>query len=174
MAYQIYPDGPLSGAANVHPAQGLSAEMVTDAVLTASRLLVGVSARSIAAIEQSITIPQFRILVVLYTLGPMKPSAVAEILHINPSNVTRMVHQLTSAGLVERRVNPAIRREVLLELTEAGGHTVAEVTMQQHRNIADIVERMPEQHRTYLVEALEAFNVAGGETPVPSITDDWI
>lgn len=173
-AYQIYSEGPLSGDANVRPAHGLSAEVVTDAVLTASRLFVGVSARSIAAIEESITIPQFRILVVLYTLGPTKPSSVAEILHVNPSSVTRMVRQLTAANLVERRINPVIRREVLLELTQTGARTVAEVTVQQHRNIADIVERMPEQHRTYLVEALEAFNVAGGESPVPSIPDDWI
>lgn len=174
VAYRIYPEGPLPGAANGRHAQSLSAEAVTDAVLTASRLFVGVSARSIAAIEESITIPQFRILVVLYTLGPTKPSVVAEILHINPSTVTRMVRQLTSTGLVERRHNPVIRREVLLELTKTGAQTVAQVTMQQHRNIADIVERMPEQHRTYLVEALEAFNVAGGESPVPSIPDDWI
>lgn len=42
--------------------------MVT-ALLTASRLLVAVSARSLAAVEESLTLPQFRMLVVLDSRG---------------------------------------------------------------------------------------------------------
>ena len=175
MANRICPaEGPLSGTGDPSPTQSPPVDAVTDAVLTASRLLVGVSARSIAAIEESITVPQFRMLVVLYTLGPMKPSAVAEILHVNPSNITRMVHHLVSVNMVERRVNPAIRREVVLELTKTGQRTVVRVTMQQHRHIADIVERMPDRHRSCLVEALEAFNVAGGQDLESSVPDNWI
>ncbi|HEX3588478.1 MAG TPA: MarR family transcriptional regulator [Pseudonocardiaceae bacterium] len=155
-------------------AQCPPAETVTDVMLAASRLLVAVSARSIAAIDESITIPQFRLLVVLHALGPMKPSAVAEILHVNPSNATRMVHRLISARMVERRVNPAIRREVVLTLTETGEKTVAEATLRRHRHIADIVERMPELQRSYLVEALEAFTTAGGHNPVAAIPGAWI
>lgn len=173
-ANRTCPEGSLSGTGDSSPAQNLSTDVVTEAVLTASRLLVGVSARSIAAIEESITIPQFRLLVVLYTFGPMKPSAAAEILHVNPSNITRMVHHLTSTNMVERHVNPEIRREVVLELTETGEQTVSQVTVQQHRHIADIVERMPDRQRTWLVEALEAFNVAGAESPESSIPDNWI
>jgi DNA-binding MarR family transcriptional regulator len=154
--------------------EGPPAVAVTDAVLTASRLFVAVSARSIAAVDDSITIPQFRMLVVLHALGPMKPSAVAEILHVNPSNATRMVDRLISANMIERHVNPAIRREMVLKLTENGTNTVAKVTQRRHRHITDIVERMPAQQRTCLVETLEAFNVAGGESPAPVIPDDWI
>lgn len=157
-----------------YAAQCPPAETVTDVMLTASRLLVAVSARSIAAIDESITIPQFRLLVVLHALGPMKPSTVAEILHVNPSNATRMVHRLISAQMVERRVNPAIRREVVLTLTKTGEKTVAEVTMRRHRHIAEIVERMPQAQRFHLVEALAAFNAAGGQNPVAAIPDDWI
>ena len=149
-------------------------QAVTDAILTASRLLVDVSARSFAAIDETITIPQFRLLVVLYTLGPLKPSAIATILHVNPSNATRMVQRLVCADLVQRRVNPENRREVMLRLTKAGAQTVAEVTMRRHRHIADIVERMPVRHRTCLVEALEAFNLAGGESSTLGIPDAWV
>jgi DNA-binding MarR family transcriptional regulator len=167
----------LSSTGNVRSPQDSPAEAVTDVVLTASRLLVGVSARSIAAIDESLTIPQFRILVVLHACGPLQLSAVAEILRVNLANATHMVHGLASANLVERRENPATSREAPLELTEAGERTVAQVTVQQHRHIADIVERMSERDRAGLVEALEAFNVAGGEngeSPVSSILDDWI
>lgn len=164
----------MSSTGNSSQTQSPPADAATDAVLTASRLLVGVSARSIAAIDDSITIPQFRMLVALHALGPTKPSAVAEILHVNAANATRMVRRLISANMVKRRFDPIVRREAVVELTETGEQTVAEVTMQQHRNIADIVERMPEEDRTYLVDALEAFNVAGGAGPVPPVPDNWI
>jgi DNA-binding MarR family transcriptional regulator len=174
VAPRISAEEPLSSTGNMPGTEDTPAEAVTDAVLTASRLLVGVSARSIAAIDESLTIPQFRMLVVLYVFGPLKPSAVAGILHVNPSNATRMVRRLTLANLVSRRINPEIRREALLELTDAGARTVAEVTTQRHRHIADIIERMSERDRTYLVEALEAFNVAGGGSQASDIADDWI
>ncbi|EUA34870.1 putative transcriptional regulatory protein [Mycobacterium xenopi 3993] len=46
-----------------------SLDAITDALLTASRLLVGISARSIARVDETITIPQFRTLVILSNRG---------------------------------------------------------------------------------------------------------
>src|SRR2546421_12308959 len=65
-------------------------DAVTDAVLTASRLLMSISARSIAAVDDTITIPQFRLLVVLHARGPVKLTAIADALMVNPSTATRM------------------------------------------------------------------------------------
>jgi hypothetical protein len=53
------------------------AEAMVTAVLTASRLLVAVSARSLAAVEESLTLPQFRMLVVLDAGGPLSLSGLA-------------------------------------------------------------------------------------------------
>lgn len=156
------------------PTRGTAADAVTDAVLTASRLLIAVSATSIAAVDESITIPQFRLLVVLHSRGKMKLSAMADILGVNPSTTTRMVDRLIAAGLVDRQVNPSSRREVVLDLTEQGSKTVVKVTQQRRKNIARIVSRMPDQHRSQMVEVLEAFNDAGGEPPVGKAQDDWI
>ncbi|HEX5406683.1 MAG TPA: MarR family transcriptional regulator [Pseudonocardiaceae bacterium] len=152
----------------------MAADAVTDAVLTASRLLIAVSATSIASVDEAITIPQFRLLVVLHTRGTMNLSVLAEILGVNPSPTTRMVERLVVAGLVDRQVNPTSRREVLLDLTEAGQRTVAQVTQQRRRHIARIVARMPERRRDQLVEALDAFNEAGGEPPVTDDRLEWI
>ena len=41
-------------------APGASVDVITDALLTASRLLVAVSARSIAFVDETLSIPQFR------------------------------------------------------------------------------------------------------------------
>lgn len=147
---------------------------MTDAVLTASRLLIGVSASSIAAVDDSITIAQFRMLVALHTGGPMKLSTLAESLAVRPSAATRMVDRLIGADLVSRQANPTSRREVVLDLTEAGTRTVAKVTQQRRRQIAKIVSRMPERHRTQLIEALDSFNEAGGGPADEPQDDYWV
>ncbi|HEX5405808.1 MAG TPA: MarR family transcriptional regulator [Pseudonocardiaceae bacterium] len=151
-----------------------AADAVTDAVITASRLLIAVSASSIASVDETITVPQFRLLVMLHVRGPMKLSILADHLGVTPSTTTRMVDRLIFAGLVDRQVNPATRREVLLDLTDDGARTVARVTQQRRRHIARIVARMPEQQRAQLVEGLEAFNDAGGEPPVSDVRQEWI
>ncbi|MYY84016.1 MarR family transcriptional regulator, partial [Streptomyces sp. SID335] len=82
-------------------AEGVDA--VTRAVLTASRLLVAVSARSLAEVEERVTLPQFRMLVVLSTRGATKLVTLAEHLQVAPSTAMRMVDRLITAGLADRR-----------------------------------------------------------------------
>jgi DNA-binding MarR family transcriptional regulator len=156
------------------PVRSSDADAVADAVVTASRLLIGVSANSIAAVDETITIPQFRLLVVLRTRGAMKQSVLAERLGVQPSTVNRMVERLLVAGLVDRQTNPESRREVVLDLTGPGQRTVTRVTQQRRREIARIVSRMPVELRGALIEALDAFTDAGGSAPVDEPRDEWI
>ncbi|MER6032149.1 MarR family transcriptional regulator [Streptomyces sp. NPDC001851] len=146
-------------------------DAVTRAVLTASRLLVAVSARSLAEVEERVTLPQFRMLVVLATRGETKLVALAELLQVAPSTAMRMVDRLIAAGLADRKANPSNRRETLLRLTEEGRRTVEEVTARRRAEIADIVERLRPTERLALVEALNAFNEAGGEPLAPAADD---
>jgi DNA-binding MarR family transcriptional regulator len=159
------------------PVQGTAkAAAVTDAVVTASRLLVAVSARSIALADESITLPQFRLLVLISSRGAMNLSALTEHLGILPSTGTRMVDRLVAAGLVDRQVNPASRREIVVGLTEDGAAIVAKATLRRRREIAQIVARMPERSQQDLVTVLEQFNEAGGEPPASNdvpIDTDW-
>ena len=144
---------------------------VTRAVLTASRLLVAVSARSLAAVEERVTLAQFRMLVVLSSRGATKLVGLAELLQVAPSTAMRMVDRLIAAGLADRQTNPGNRRETLLQLTEEGRRTVEEVTARRREEIAAIVARLRPTQRLALVEALGAFNEAGGEPPAP-VADD--
>jgi DNA-binding MarR family transcriptional regulator len=137
-------------------------ELVT-AVLGASRVLVGVSARSLSDIEDAVTITQFRTLVVLSNSGEINLNKLAELLDVTASTAMRMVDRLLAADLVTRRDNPANRREVLLGLTEAGEEIVRQVTTKRRREIASIVTAMPQAQRTDLVVALRAFADAAGE-----------
>ncbi|CAL9356975.1 MarR family winged helix-turn-helix transcriptional regulator [Streptomyces sp. enrichment culture] len=142
-------------------------DAVTREVLTASRLLVAVSARSLTAVEDRVTLPQFRMLIVLSTRGATKLVALAELLQVAPSTAMRMVDRLIATGLVDRRVNPDNRRETLLRLTPEGRRTVEEVTARRRTEIAGIVGRMSPEQRRALIDALGAFNEAGAEPPAP-------
>lgn len=147
-------------------------EAVTAAVLTASRLLVAVSARSLSAVEDSLTLPQFRMLVVLSSQQPLKLVALARSLAVNPSTAMRMADRMVAAGLVARTANPADRRETVLRLTGEGRRVVDDVTARRRAEIADIVARMPLEQRTGLVVGLRAFSAAGAEPQVPSPVRD--
>lgn len=141
-----------------------SADAVTDALLTASRLLVAMSARSIVEVDESITIPQFRTLVILSTRPPVNLATLAGLLDVAPSTTGRMVDRLVTAGLIDRQPHPESRRELVVELTVRGREVVEAVTNHRRAEIAQVVRMMPQRERHGLVRALTAFTDAGGET----------
>jgi len=142
-----------------------SLDAITDALLTASRLLVAISARSIALVDDTITIPQFRTLVILSNEGPVNLATLASLLDVQPSTIVRMVDRLVSAGLIDRRAHPTSRRELVAELTARGRRVVQKVTANRRNELARVVEKMPARERRGLVRALAAFTAAGGEPP---------
>ena len=143
-----------------------STDVITDALLTASRLLVAVSARSIGQVDETITISQFRTLVILSNRGPVNLATLAGLLGVQPSATGRMVDRLVAAGLIDRLPHPTSRRELLAALTKRGREVVRQVTAHRRAEIAAIVEKMPPQERHGLVRALTAFTAAGGEPDV--------
>lgn len=138
-------------------------DALVDALLTASRVLVGVSARSLVDLDDSVTLPQFRTLVVLDAHGALNLNRLAERLEVNNSSAVRMIDRLLAAGLVTRRENPDNRREVILGLTAEGEATVRRVTSRRRRDIDRIVARMPSGERSELIAALRAFSEAADE-----------
>ncbi|MDX6327999.1 MAG: hypothetical protein QOI83_382 [Streptomycetaceae bacterium] len=142
------------------------AEAMVNALLTASRLLMAVSARSLASVEESLTLPQFRMLVVLDTRGPLNLSQVAVELGVQPSTAMRMIDRLGAVGVVARGASATDRRTSLILLTGPGQRVVSEVTERRKQEIAGIVDAMPPGQRRHLVLALQAFTEAGGEPSV--------
>lgn len=140
-----------------------SLDAITDALLTASRLLVAISAHSIAQVDDTITVPQFRTLVILSNRGSVNLATLAGLLGVQPSAAGRMVDRLVSIGLIDRLPHPSSRRELLAALTTRGREVVGQVTGYRRAEIARIVEKMPSTERHGLVRALSAFTAAGGE-----------
>lgn len=151
-----------------------SVDAITDALLTASRLLVAISARSIAENDETLTIAQFRTLVILSTRGPVNLATLAGLLDVQPSTTGRMVERLVGAGLIDRRPNPQSRRELVVNLTDRGRQVVAAVTDERRRVLAETVAKMPAEERHGLVRALTAFTRAGGEPAVQRGSDGFL
>jgi DNA-binding MarR family transcriptional regulator len=143
-----------------------SVDAIADALLTSSRLLMAISARSIGQVDETITIPQFRTLVILSNRGPINLATLAGLLGVQPSATGRMVDRLVAAGLIDRLPHPTSRRELLAALTKRGREVVRRVTAHRRAEIATIVEKMPPQERHGLVRALKEFTAAGGEPDV--------
>ncbi len=132
-------------------------------MLHASRALVAVAARSLALVADDVTLPQYRVLVLLAGRGPQGIAGLAASLAVSPSTATRMCDRLVHKGLVRRRTPPRDRRQVRLGLTEAGRRVVAEVTARRRAEIARIVCAIPADDRDQLVKALDAFARSAGE-----------
>jgi DNA-binding MarR family transcriptional regulator len=136
---------------------------VVDAVLRASRVLVSVAVRSLAQVDHDVTLPQYRVLVVLASRGPQRPGGLAEALAVHPSTITRLCDRLVAGRLVRRSASSENRREVVITLTPKGRRLVDEVTAHRRKEISEIVARIPARERATMVHALHALGDAADE-----------
>ncbi|WP_427171836.1 MarR family winged helix-turn-helix transcriptional regulator [Arthrobacter sp. 92] len=135
-----------------------------DSVVRAANVLLRVAAQSVAEVEDVVTTPQLRVLVLIANRGPQNPGAVAVELGVHPSNATRTCDRLVQAGLIERGEDPQDRRLSKLVLTAKGTKLVEQVMSHRREAIAAVLEHLPEQARKSLAEAMNAFVNASGET----------
>ncbi|MET0189544.1 MAG: MarR family winged helix-turn-helix transcriptional regulator [Pseudonocardia sediminis] len=140
-------------------------DALVDAVMTASRALLAVAARSVAAVDEDVTLPQYRTLVVLAQYGARRPADLAASLSVTPSTATRMCDRLVAKGLIDRERSDDDRRAVGVALTRAGEDLVRDVTGRRRKELGTLLGAMPESGRLAVVEALRSFAAAAGEIP---------
>jgi DNA-binding MarR family transcriptional regulator len=134
-----------------------------ESVIAATRVLVAVTAESVARVEDEVSLSQLRVLVMIASRPGMNLGGIATGLGVHPSNATRAVDRLVGAGLLDRRDDPTDRRNLQLELTAAGRELVGRVMDDRRAAIARILERMPASRRRALVPVLRSFAQAAGE-----------
>lgn len=143
--------------------EGHGAELV-DAVMTASRVLVAIAARSLAAAGE-VTLPQYRALVVLASRGPQRAVDLAAVLGVNPSSATRLVDRLARSGLVRRSRERSDRRALRVALSPTGRTLVAEVTRRRREEVERLLAALPPGRHEQVVDALRVIADAAGEAP---------
>jgi DNA-binding MarR family transcriptional regulator len=144
-----------------------------DAVVSASRALVGVAARSLVGLEEEVTLAQYRMLVLLCSRGPQRVADLAQALGVNASTAVRMSDRLVAKRLARRQRMVSDRRSVRVGAMPMGRSLVGEVTERRRREIARIVDAMAPESREVFVEALRAFAAAAGEVPEQSWSAGW-
>jgi DNA-binding MarR family transcriptional regulator len=158
---------------NESPERRAGADPVVDAVLTASRVLVAVAARSLSDVADEVTLTQYRSLVVLASRGPQSVAALAEELSVTPSTASRLCDRLVRKGLARRREDRHDRRAVRVALTAAGRALVDAVTERRRLEIARLLEAVPADARRSLVDALALLAAAAGEVPEQEWSTGW-
>jgi len=133
---------------------------VVDAVLSASRVLVAVAARSLGDVAEEVTLTQYRTLVVLASRGPQSLAALAEAIDVTPPTATRMCDRLIRKGLVQRRHERGDRRLIRLSLSEKGQVLVH-------------AKAIPREQQTALVDSLQRLSAAAGEVPEQDWSAGW-
>lgn len=152
-----------TGPQDRHLDDGYADRNSVETTLTASRALLGVVARSMSTALDAVTMPQFRILIVLTSSGPMRMGLLAERMHAVPSTFSRSMDRMVTGGWVERIESPDSRREVIIRLSSLGRALVDEVTERRRKEIAAVLGRMTHEERAQLQSALASFSEAAGE-----------
>lgn len=140
-----------------------------DAALTVSRALVAISVASVSELD-GVTLQQFRVLTVLRTRTKLNVNAVAAATGIHSSNVSRTCERLVSDGLLIRRDDPGDRRNVQLELTEAGRAVVDGVMRRRRRLLTGLLGQLTEEELDELAGPLTA--LAAVATEIDQV-DEW-
>lgn len=146
---------------------------MVDAVLSASRVLVAVAARSLADLDEEVTLSQYRMLVVLASRGPQGVAALAEALAVTPPTASRLCERLVRKGLVRRRTDRNDRRQVRVALSEAGRSLVDVVTQRRRTEIASLLRSVPVDARRSMVAGLQYLAEAAGEVPEQDWSTGW-
>ena len=117
-------------------------EEVIEAIILASRAMVGIAVRSLAGNPDDVTLPQYR------TLGGphlrRRPDAWPtwpRLSSVSPSTATRMCDRLVRKGLMTRTRDELDRREVKLAITTPGRKVVADVIERRRAEVRQPARR---------------------------------
>ena len=88
---------------------------------------------------ESLDQPSHQTLRHLLAWGPMRPTALSEVLATGASYVSKIVRRLESDGFVERTTDPTDRRATLISLTPAGEEAARGVYALGDRMIAEVL-----------------------------------
>jgi DNA-binding MarR family transcriptional regulator len=131
-------------------------EALVSALQETARWLVGLTAKALASVGKDlpITLPQYRLLVLVAVRGECLPSELAEELGVTRPAVTRLLHGLSRMHLIERRVDPLDRRRTWLSVTPGGASIVKTVTRERERLLRPAVRRLSASDREMLHASL--------------------
>ena len=134
--------------------------LLTADVLEASRPLLGLAVRSMAASGPQITAAQFRALLILARRGPLSLKELSHRLGLQPPTVSRLCGRLVAKGLIDRRPSPTSGRSVELSASAAGAAVVDSVFEERRIALREILATLSPADRAAIRDAMAIFATA--------------
>jgi DNA-binding MarR family transcriptional regulator len=122
-----------------------------------TRSLVGITLQSLRSLDGAVSMPQFRLLLMLDELGRVPSSRLAAALGLGAPAVTRLADRLAADGLLERGTDPRSRAIVTVEVTPAGRALVNRVLNRRHELFASVLDAMTPAERDGAAAAARRF-----------------
>jgi len=132
-------------------------DILTAEVLEASRPLLALAVRSMAASGPQITAAQFRALLILARRGPLSLKELAHRLGLQSPTVSRLCSRLLAKGLIDRRPSPTSRRSVELSASAAGQAIIDSVFEERRIALREILASLSPADRAGVRDALAVF-----------------
>ncbi|WP_435298470.1 MarR family winged helix-turn-helix transcriptional regulator [Timonella sp. A28] len=106
---------------------------------------------------------QFVVLTALKKYGPMTPGALAELEGVRPPSMTRTINTLVETGFATKVGNDLDKRQVTVELTEAGHNEIKETRRRRDAWLTRQLGTLTPQERALLLEASDILKRIAGQ-----------
>lgn len=147
---------------------------LTDSLLDASRALVGIAVQSIIAVNENVTVVQFRCLAHLSNTGPHSGRELADALNVSPSTASRLCVRLLRGSFIKKRASSHDLRMVEYEISTKGRRLVRDVIQLRREELGRIVKSIPATKRRGIIDAMRAFSDAANEAPEQAWSTGWV
>jgi DNA-binding MarR family transcriptional regulator len=112
--------------------------------------------------KRGVSVPQYRVLVILDSFPSASLSAVADNLGLSLPAASRLVTGLVRKGFVARKSRPGDRRQMSLELTSRGRTVLTTVRRDTEERVASEIQHLSEEERTTVVNAMNTLRQVFG------------
>lgn len=153
-----------------HPPSDADIERILDAFERFMSRLVTSHAAEFAEVD--VTMAQAKVLYVVIGAESLRMSELAARLGISMSTASGAVERLVDVGLIERRADPADRRQVIVAATPAGIDVLQRMRELNTRQMRALLERMTASDLAVIERSIEIFAAAAAaELPATRHTD---
>lgn len=130
---------------------------LSDGVQRLAHLMNRARAQVVARAEYDIEWSATMLIMVLVKNGPMRSSALAQLVQADPSTVSRTVASMVTDGLVERRPDPSDGRAILLMPTDKAEHVYRHHCAVRDQHFANVLDGWSETDVATLSGLLSRF-----------------
>ena len=107
--------------------------------------------------KYQITPMQLGVLDTLSQKGELMIQTLIDEMASTSGNMTVVIRNLDKAGYIYRKSDPSDKRRCVIGLTESGRMKLEEIMPEHMRNVADVLETMPDERKRMLIEIIGSY-----------------